>query len=81
MAAMQALIVVWLFALTVYVWYSNQSMRNKVKALLHGHSALFWALKNKKLIDMDDWKEGNKVAKGEKAGDMSLRDFIDLSKS
>jgi len=73
-------IVGWLVALTVYIWYSNKSMQKKITVLLYGHSALFWALKNKKVIDMTDWKEANTVASGGKSGDMSLKDFIDLEK-
>lgn len=69
-----------LVATIIYVWQSNKSTNQKINALLHGHTALFWALKNKNLIDMKDWKEGNKVARGDKSGNMTLKDFMDLQK-
>lgn len=77
---MEYIIAILLISTIYYVWRSNKSTDRKINALLHGHSALFWALKNKKIIDMQDWKEGNKIARGQKSGPMSLKDFIDLNK-
>lgn len=75
------IILIILFIITIfYIWRSNKSINNKIKAIFYGHSALFWALKNKGIIDMKDWKEGNKIARGQKPGPMSLNDFMDLNK-
>lgn len=77
---MNYIFLLWLSILTYIVWKSNKLTIQKIKALLQGHSALWWALKSKNVINIEDWKEGQKIAKGEKMGDMSLKDFIDLDK-
>jgi len=77
---MEYVIAILLIATVYYVWQSNKATDEKIKILWRGHSALFWALKNKKIIDMQDWKEGNKIARGEKSNLMSLKDFVDLDK-
>lgn len=77
---MEYIIAILLIATIYYIWHSNKSTDEKIKALLRGHSALFWTLKNKKIIDMQDWKEGNKIARGEKNNPMSLKDFVDTYK-
>jgi hypothetical protein len=69
---MQVIIVSWLIVLTVYVLLFNRTIQKKLMILLHGHSALFWVMKKKKIIDINDWKEDNAVARGEKMSDMSL---------
>lgn len=77
---METFLLIWLTGLTVYVFSSNRSIQKNTKAILHAHSALFWALKNKKVLNVEDLKEGNRVVRGEKMGDMSLNDFIDMQK-
>lgn len=77
---MEYIVAIILIAIIYYVWQTKKSTDEKIKAILYRHTALFWALKNKKLIDMQDWKEGNKIARGEKTGPMSLKDFMDFDK-
>jgi len=78
---MQGFIIVWLIVLTVYVVLSNKATQNKIASLLRGHSTLFWALKNKKVIDVADLKDGGAVVRGEKMGNLSLKDFMDVQNS
>ena len=70
-----------LFAILIYIaWHSFKLLDKKINLVNKHHSALFWALKKKGLIDINEYKEGQKMASGKKMPLMRIKDFMDLNK-
>lgn len=70
-----------LLAIIIYVaWQLFKLQDEKIEAIKRQNNAIFWALKKKGILDMKEFKEGMKIAKGEKAQPIGLKDFMDLNK-
>ena len=69
-----------LFILVIILIFVIHNLNKKINFLLNNISGLFWALKNKKILDLKDMEEGRKIAKGEKMAPLSLKDFMSKEK-
>lgn len=65
-----------LIIIVIILIFIVRGLSKKISFLTRDISAIFWALKSKKVIDIKDLEYGRKVAKGEKMTPLSLKDFM-----